>query len=67
MGWYVHHHIHGEKSRLLTKNYSGQVIALFIVGLGLYGVVWKGTDWDKEVKQGIERNTEIESNVHQEI
>ena len=35
---------------------SGQVVALFIVGLGEYGVVWLGTDWDKEIERGIERN-----------
>lgn len=34
----------------------GQVIALLIVGLGEYGAVWLGTDWDKEVQKGIERN-----------
>ncbi|KAL5532735.1 ERC1_1 [Sanghuangporus sanghuang] len=34
----------------------GQVVALFIVGIGLYGVVWLGTDWDKEVQRGIKRN-----------
>ncbi|KAI5122020.1 hypothetical protein M0805_008011 [Coniferiporia weirii] len=34
----------------------GQVVALFIVGIGLYLVVWRGTDWEKEVQQGIERN-----------
>ncbi|KAH9925380.1 MATE efflux family protein [Epithele typhae] len=34
----------------------GQVVALFIVGLSEYGVVWMGTDWQKEVQRGIERN-----------
>ena len=34
----------------------GQVVALFIVGLGEYGVVWLGTDWDLEIQRGIERN-----------
>ena len=34
----------------------GQVVALFIVGIGLYFVVWKRTDWEKEVARGIERN-----------
>ncbi|KAL5511233.1 ERC1_4 [Sanghuangporus vaninii] len=34
----------------------GQVVALFIVGIGLYSVVWLGTDWEKEVQRGIERN-----------
>lgn len=33
----------------------GQVVALFIVGLGEYGVVWLGTDWEKEVQKGMER------------
>lgn len=36
----------------------GQVIALFIVGLGEYGVVWLGTDWEKEVLKGVMRNRE---------
>ena len=50
----------------------GQVAALFIVGIGEYLVVWLGTDWDKEVERGIERNryeakrrAEIE-HLHQE-
>ncbi|KZT30058.1 MATE efflux family protein [Neolentinus lepideus HHB14362 ss-1] len=34
----------------------GQVVGLFIVGLGLYGVVWLKTDWEFEVRKGIERN-----------
>ncbi|KAI0357338.1 MOP flippase [Trametes cingulata] len=34
----------------------GQVIALFIVGLSEYAVVWLGTDWEKEVRRGVERN-----------
>ncbi|EPQ52991.1 MOP flippase [Gloeophyllum trabeum ATCC 11539] len=34
----------------------GQVVGLFIVGLGLYGVVWLKTDWELEVRKGIERN-----------
>ena len=32
------------------------MIALFIVGLSEYAVVWVGTDWEKEVQRGIERN-----------
>ncbi|KAL4252699.1 multi antimicrobial extrusion (MATE) family protein [Abortiporus biennis] len=36
----------------------GQVIALFIVGLGEYATVWLGTDWEKEIQRGIERNRE---------
>ncbi|KAJ7460689.1 MOP flippase [Mycena latifolia] len=35
----------------------GQVVALFIVGLGEYYVVWR-TDWEVEVKRGAERNEE---------
>ncbi|KAJ7027903.1 MOP flippase [Mycena alexandri] len=35
----------------------GQVVALFIVGLGEYFVVWK-SDWDLEVQRGAERNEE---------
>lgn len=37
---------------------AGQVVALFIVGLGEYGAVWLGTDWEKEIMKGIERNRE---------
>ena len=35
---------------------AGQVVALFIVGIGEYSVVWLGTDWNLEVQRGIERN-----------
>jgi multidrug resistance protein, MATE family len=31
---------------------------LFIVGFGEYAVVWFGTDWDKEIQKGVERNRE---------
>ncbi|KXN84930.1 hypothetical protein AN958_11913 [Leucoagaricus sp. SymC.cos] len=34
----------------------GQVVALFIVGLGEYAVVWLRTDWDLEVQRGLEHN-----------
>jgi len=34
----------------------GQVLGLFVVGIGEYGAVWLGTDWDKEVQRGKERN-----------
>ena len=27
-----------------------------MVGIGEYGAVWLGTDWDKEVQRGKERN-----------
>ncbi|GJE92473.1 MATE family efflux transporter [Phanerochaete sordida] len=36
----------------------GQVVALFIVGFGEYAVVWLGTDWEKEIQKGVERNRE---------
>ncbi|KAK0202679.1 MOP flippase [Desarmillaria ectypa] len=36
----------------------GQVVALFLVGLGEYFVVWLGTDWDLEVQRGVDRNQE---------
>lgn len=36
----------------------GQVIGLFTVGLSEYGVVWLGTNWDREIQKGIKRNTE---------
>ncbi|KAJ7708710.1 MOP flippase [Mycena rosella] len=35
----------------------GQVVALFLVGLGEYYVVWR-TDWVGEIKRGAERNEE---------
>jgi len=34
----------------------GQVLGLFVVGIGEYVAVWLGTDWDKEVQRGKERN-----------
>ncbi|KII85984.1 hypothetical protein PLICRDRAFT_700758 [Plicaturopsis crispa FD-325 SS-3] len=34
----------------------GQVVALFVVGIGEYCVVWLGTDWDREVERGVARN-----------
>ncbi|EIW75122.1 MATE efflux family protein [Coniophora puteana RWD-64-598 SS2] len=36
----------------------GQVIGLFTVGIGEYGVVWLGTNWNLEVEKGIKRNEE---------
>lgn len=36
----------------------GQVIGLFTVALSEYGVVWLGTNWDREIQKGIKRNTE---------
>lgn len=42
----------------LAKGRTGQVVALFIVGLGEYAVVWLGTDWEREVQRGIDRNKE---------
>jgi len=33
----------------------GQVLGLFIVGIGEYGAVWLGTDWNEEVQRGRER------------
>ena len=35
---------------------TGQVVGLFIVGIGEYCVVWLGTDWEEEVRKGIGRN-----------
>jgi multidrug resistance protein, MATE family len=34
---------------------TGQVVALFIVGVGEYATVWLGTDWEEEVRRGILR------------
>lgn len=42
---------------LLMLCLAGQVIALFVVGFAEYAVVWLGTDWEQEVKRGVERNT----------
>lgn len=36
----------------------GQVVALFLVAMGEYAVVWKGTNWEKEVQKAVERNQE---------
>jgi len=40
----------------LNNTYPGQVLGLFVVGIGEYGAVWLGTDWDQEVQRGRERN-----------
>lgn len=42
----------------LSGLWIGQVVALFIVGIGEYLTVWLGTDWDYEVQRGIDRNSE---------
>ncbi|KAI0771107.1 MATE efflux family protein [Trametes elegans] len=47
---------HPKTAMGLQGLWVGQVVALFIVGLSEYGVVWLGTDWDREVRRGIERN-----------
>ncbi|KAF8518905.1 MATE efflux family protein [Gautieria morchelliformis] len=39
----------------LAGLWIGQVVALFIVGIGEYVAVWRFTDWDEEVRRGIER------------
>ena len=41
---------------MANKGMPGQVVALFIVGFAEYGVVWLGTDWEREIQKGIERN-----------
>jgi MATE family multidrug resistance protein len=48
-------------SIIVVSNYAlhlGQVVGLFIVGIGEYFMVWLGTDWDAEITKGIERNRE---------
>lgn len=47
-------------------SFTGQVVALFIVGIGEYIVVWIGTDWHKEVLKGMER-MEIERDAHRAL
>lgn len=39
----------------LSGLWIGQVVGLFIVGVGEYIVVWRFTDWEEEVRRGIER------------
>ncbi len=41
---------------MLLMRSVGQVIALFIVGLSEYAVVWLGTDWPGETRRSVERN-----------
>ncbi|THU97692.1 MATE efflux family protein [Dendrothele bispora CBS 962.96] len=36
----------------------GQVVGLTVVGLSEYAVVWLGTDWEREVEKGVQRNAE---------
>ncbi|KAL6297947.1 MOP flippase [Sparassis latifolia] len=55
-----------RRTRLgLQGLWIGQVVALFIVGLGEYAVVWLGTDWEDEVRRGIERNQAEAKRRHQ--
>lgn len=49
---------HARTHMGLQGLWVGQVVALFIVGFSEYAVVWLGTDWEKEVQKGIERNKE---------
>jgi len=36
----------------------GQVVGLTIVGISEYGCIWLGTNWDREVEKGVQRNAE---------
>ncbi|VDC05078.1 unnamed protein product [Peniophora sp. CBMAI 1063] len=40
----------------LAGLWIGQVIGLFVVGIAEYAVVWLGTDWEREVEKGADRN-----------
>jgi MATE family multidrug resistance protein len=42
-------------SQGLRGLWIGQVVALFLVGLSEYGVVWLGTNWDKEIEKAMKR------------
>ena len=42
-------------SQGLQGLWIGQVVALFIVGLSEYGVVWFGTNWEKEIEKAARR------------
>ena len=50
------HYRPSESWPLSDCSVLGQVLGLFVVGIGEYGAVWLGTDWDKEVQRGKERN-----------
>jgi hypothetical protein len=39
----------------LSGLWVGQVVALFLVGIGEYVAVWRFTDWDEEVRRGVAR------------
>ncbi|KIJ33203.1 hypothetical protein M422DRAFT_264926 [Sphaerobolus stellatus SS14] len=41
----------------LSGLWIGQVVALFIVGIGEYVAVWRFTDWEEEVRKGFDRVT----------
>ncbi|KAF8888113.1 MOP flippase [Infundibulicybe gibba] len=49
---------HSRTNLGLQGLWVGQVVGLFLVGIGEYGVVWLGTDWEMEIKRGAERNRE---------
>lgn len=42
------------------------MVGLAIVGTGEYGCIWLGTNWDREVEKGIQRNAE-EAKRHAQI
>ncbi|KZP31569.1 MATE efflux family protein [Athelia psychrophila] len=46
---------HSKIQMGLQRLWIGQVLGLFVVGIGEYAVVWLKTDWEKEVQLGIER------------
>lgn len=50
-----HAQLYKVAATLLTPH-AGQVVALFIVGLSEYAVVWLGTDWPGEIRRSVERN-----------
>ena len=54
LDWYVRY----SSCENCRSRVPGQVIGLFTVGLSEYGVVWLGTNWDREIQKGIKRNAE---------
>jgi MATE family multidrug resistance protein len=64
-GLWIGQCLNRSQAIMVILNYAlhlGQVVGLFIVGIGEYFMVWLGTDWDLEIKKGIERNRETGQN-----
>jgi MATE family multidrug resistance protein len=57
--------LHRQHTSARADRRAGQVVGLFIVGIGEYLVVWLVTNWDLEVAKAADRNA-LESKRREE-